>query len=73
MVSISSVTTTGLLNNANAINEDDINCARNAQCCYLKNNVKDDPCDKLLITPGDGIQDTNKIDKFKIMLSSLFL
>jgi hypothetical protein len=49
MITILTVATTSLLNNAIAINDDeDINCALRAQCCYLKIIDKDDPCDKLL-------------------------
>jgi hypothetical protein len=56
MVTIPTVTTTGFLNSAIAINDnEDINCAFRAQCCYLKIIGKDDPCDKLLIKPDDGL------------------
>lgn len=54
MTTILTVTTVGSLNYAIAINDDeDINCAFRAQCCYLKIIGKDDPCDKLLSKP-DG-------------------
>jgi len=55
-ITIPTVTATDLLkNNPITINdEEDINCARKAQCCYLNIIGKDDPCDNLLITPEDG-------------------
>ena len=52
MVTIPTVATTGFLNNAIAINDDDedISFAFRAQCCYLKIIGKDDPSDNLIIT-----------------------
>ena len=54
MTTIPIVTTAGLLNYPFTINDDeDINCAFRAQCCFLKIIGKDDPCNKLLSKP-DG-------------------